>query len=57
MPRWWIAAVLVAAGAFVVVTGLLDDLVRVAIWEVFAAVAILVWYGPARRLWGHSRKE
>lgn len=54
MSRWWIASVLAGAAAFVVVTGLLDDLVRVAIWGALTAAALLVWYGPALRLWNHS---
>lgn len=48
---------LVAAGVFVVLAGLLDDVVRVAIWELSAAAGLLVWYGPARRIWGSSRKR
>ncbi len=57
MRRRWVPGVLAAAGVFVVLAGLLDDLVRVVFWELLASAALLVWYGPARRLWGRSRRE
>jgi hypothetical protein len=54
-PRW-LATVLVAAGVFVVIAGLVDDVVRAVIWEALAAVGLLVWYGPARRLWKRGNR-
>ncbi len=37
--------------------GLLNDIIRVAIWEAGAAAAMLIWYGPLRRLWQGNRKD
>jgi hypothetical protein len=56
MPGWWIAGIVVVATVFLLVTGFLDDLVRVVIWDLGAAVGLLVWYGPVR-LWRSGRKE
>ncbi len=51
MSARWTTAIIVVALLFVGLLGLLDDLVRVAIWEGIAAAALLIWYGPLRRFW------
>jgi len=57
MSARWPGAIIIGVLLLVGLVGLLDDLIRVAIWEVLAAAALLIWYGPARRLWRRTTRE
>ena len=44
-----VAAAILVVIALVVGAGLLDDLVRVVVWESLAVLGLLAWYSISRR--------